>query len=458
MADLRLIKWNHHLNEHFWSDDRFRSFLQNGVWFNPFTNTPENTIRKDGTVISRGCIGEIARILAALPQADPGRLASLQGILSKHPELSPQEEDDNGGEVTIDSGDFTLGGSGNLNDDFLSDSPEELFNGGITGKPALTPLETPAPQPTPIPELTFENDAIQPELEVITTSHDNDTVSLGEQEDQGSQGGGFHDNDSDLAQAAKVQQQLLGDIPDIAHAEIALHYEPCHYVGGDFYDFIQLKDGRWFILMGDVSGHGVQAAMVVQSIIKALRFICHYATNPDVVEIMATLNDSVKNDLISGQFFTCFAGIIDTSNPEKTVIEAACCGHHPSIIVNAYGPTYMRSVGTKGMAVGLSTGKMLQRVTKVDVIELLPGDALFVWTDGLSEAMNAESEEFGDWRTRAACIAHADQDIKVQVDALVEYVLSFSEGVRQDDMSVLALRVPHPDDPSPETEDDGAAD
>ena len=145
-------------------------------------------------------------------------------------------------------------------------------------------------------------------------------------------------------------------------------------------------------------------------------------------------------------------------SPEKAVIEAACCGHHPSIIVNAYGPTYMRSVGTKGMAVGLSSGKMLKRVTKVDIIELFPGDALFVWTDGLSEAMNAENEEFGDWRTRAACIAHADQDIKVQIDSLVDYVLSFSEGVRQDDMSVLALRVPHPDDPSPETEDDGAAD
>ena len=132
MADLRLIKWNHHLNEHFWNDDRFRLFLPNGVWFNPFTDAPEITIRKDGSVISRGCIGEIARILADLPQADPGRLSSLQGILAKHPELQPQDEEDGNSEVTIDSGDFTIGGSGTIADSFQNDtdSPEGLFNGG----------------------------------------------------------------------------------------------------------------------------------------------------------------------------------------------------------------------------------------------------------------------------------------------------------------------------------------
>ena len=111
---------------------------------------------------------------------------------------------------------------------------------------------------------------------------------------------------------------------------------------------------------------------MVQSIIKSLRFICQYAAHPDVIEIMATLNDSIKADLVSGQFFTCFAGIADTSDPRKTIIEAACFGHHPSIVTNAYGPVYMRSVGTKGMAVGLSTGAMMKRLGKVDIIELDP--------------------------------------------------------------------------------------
>lgn len=478
MADLRFIKWNHHLNEHFWNDERFRLFMEDGRWFNPFTRKVVDHIRKDGSVISRGTIGEIGRTLAAIPQAEPARLPSLESLLSKHPELSPQEESDDG-EVTIDSGDFSFGqgqeGGSSLGP--LSDDPDDFFHGGITGgkksKATIPELDTTAPPipslptiPTPTTAAAAEGDdrSNTDQDKAANAEADRQTVSLSLTEIEGadsadssensSPGGGFHDADSDLAMAAKVQQQLLGSIPDIVNAEIALHYEPCHYVGGDFYDFIPLKDGRWFILLGDVSGHGVQAALVVQSIIKTLRFVCQYATTPDVLEIMATLNDGVKQDLLSGQFFTCFAAIVDTRNPDLVVVEAACCGHHPSIVVNAYGPTYMRSVGTKGMAVGLSSGSMLKKVTKVDRIELSAGDCLFVWTDGLSEAMSPDEEEFGDWRTRAACIAHADHDIKDQVDALVEYVLSFSGGIRQDDMSVLALRVPHPDDQFDEDDQD----
>ncbi|TVR44205.1 MAG: hypothetical protein EA402_07575 [Planctomycetota bacterium] len=475
MADLRHIKWSHHLNENFWNDERYRLFLDNGLWFNPFSRQVDQQIRKDGSVISRGTIGEIARTLAAMPQADPTRLTSLEVLLSKHPELSPQEESEDQ-EVTIDSGDFSFG---QQTSQLESDSPEGFFHGGISApkngskEPAKTagtdpgkPSERSLRRHSSIPELPLE---IDPPAAVSTPTvngdrpstdmmvNDHRTVTLSDPNEtmarSDSEGGGFHDNNSDLEMAARVQQQLLGKVPDIPNADIALHYEPCHYVGGDFYDFIELKDGRWFILLGDVSGHGVQAALVVQSIIKTLRFICMYATDPEVLEIMATLNDSVKSDLISGQFFTCFAAIVDSRNPDKVVVEAACCGHHPSIVVNAYGPVYMRSVGTKGMAVGLSSGKMMKQVTSVDTIELGPGDCLFVWTDGLSEAMSPEEEEFGDWRTRAACIAHADQDIKDQVDALVEYVLSFSGGIRQDDMSVMALRVPHPDDAVDEEEE-----
>ena len=131
MGDLRLIKWNHLLNEHFWNDERYRLFLENGCWFNPFTNNVDPSIRKDGNVISRGTISDIARALAINPQADPSRLSSLQSILNKNPELSPQEEDDGQGEITIDSGDFTIGGPGNTLPQSLQDDAESFFDGSF---------------------------------------------------------------------------------------------------------------------------------------------------------------------------------------------------------------------------------------------------------------------------------------------------------------------------------------
>jgi serine phosphatase RsbU (regulator of sigma subunit) len=261
-----------------------------------------------------------------------------------------------------------------------------------------------------------------------------------------------HDESPDLEMARKVQQQLLGNIPDIPQLKVALHYEPFHFIGGDFYDFIQLKDRRWFVMLGDVSGHGVQAALVVSSIIKTLRFICQYSQEPDLVEILCTLNDSVRDDMVRGQFATCFAAIVDTR--DTVTVECCCCGHHESVITNAYGPVFMRALGSKGMAIGIAKGDLMRRALVPESTELQPGDTLWVYTDGVCGAMNADNEEFEHWRSRAACIAHVDFPLDVQVQNLIGYVLEFTGGVRQDDLSAMALRVPHPDDL---TEEEAAA-
>ncbi|TVR13333.1 MAG: hypothetical protein EA401_06970 [Planctomycetota bacterium] len=459
MPELRLIQWRHHLAEHFWNDERFRLFSHDGTWLNPFTGQKVAGISQSGKTIDQKAIDTIAGILAKIPQAHPSRLPSLQTLMDQFPDLV-SEDDGEDNEITISSEDFSLDTSTQDIPHDRADSAEDLFHGGIARirrSPSQTPTPSPAAPPTRPRPTASSDDLPAPEASPSDhEDHDNETVSLGnvsEDSDSTGQGGGFHDAESDLEMAARVQQQMLGEIPAIANAEIALHYEACHYVGGDFYHFIELADSQWFALIGDVSGHGIQAALVVQNIIKSLHFICRQGASLNVLEIMAQLNDSIRSDLLSGQFFTCFAGIIDARHEGRIVVESVCCGHHPSIIVNPYGPIYMRSIGTKGMAVGLSSGSMMKKVTRIDTIELLPGDCLFVWTDGLSEAMSPDEEEFGDWRTRAACIAHADRPIEEQIDALMDYVFSFSQNIRHDDMSVMALRVPHPDDEYDEDED-----
>ncbi len=248
----------------------------------------------------------------------------------------------------------------------------------------------------------------------------------------------LHQETDDLEQARAVQHHLMGNIPDLDGIEFGLHFEPYRYIGGDFYDFVRISDKQLFFIVGDVSGHGTQAALVVGSILKSIRHLLLDMSTFDLVDILCHLNDDVRNDLIAGQFFTAFVGILDLS--EKRRMQGICAGHHPCICLNPNGPTYMRRVGKNGMALGMTEGAIFRRQLKVVAEHFIPGDTLCIYTDGVQEAMNKQGTEFGHWGARASFCRHIELPANELTERVAHEASAYADGKPQDDMTVMAIR------------------
>ncbi len=154
--------------------------------------------------------------------------------------------------------------------------------------------------------------------------------------------------DEDLDKAERILDKLLSPLPAVQGFGFTLHYEPHSQVGGDFYECQEIDPGRFFIALGDVSGHGVQGALVVVAALKSLRYVLK--TERDLVTIVGRLNDEVKGDLVSGQFITMFAGLLDTGT---RTLQCVCAGHHPAVMISRERPEVVRRIGSGGAAIGL---------------------------------------------------------------------------------------------------------
>ncbi len=245
--------------------------------------------------------------------------------------------------------------------------------------------------------------------------------------------------DADLKRAVEIQTQAMGKIPEIPNYEFAVHYEGYSQVSGDFYTVIPLDETRFFIMLGDVTGHGVQAALVVSSAMKTLRLITRSCS--DLVEIVTQLNDEIKADLLSGQFITGFAAVLDTETDELNCILA---GHHPCLLINLHKEVVARRIGQKGMAMGLIGGKLFQNSLRVSTIQLDEGDCLVQYSDGIIEAMDDQNEEYGHFRVISSIINNYDLPPEDLVTALADEVKVFSNNDVGDDLTMIALSIPLP--------------
>ena len=243
--------------------------------------------------------------------------------------------------------------------------------------------------------------------------------------------------ESDLKRAQEIQTQSLGPLPEIPNYECAVHYEGYSQVSGDFYTAIPLSDSRYFIMLGDVTGHGVQAALVVATAMKTLRLLTR--TTQDLVELVTQLNDEIKSDLLSGQFITGFAGILDTETDELQCILA---GHHPCLLMNMNRANVLQKIGQKGMAMGLVAGKLFQNSLRVTTIQLSEGDCLIQYSDGIIEAMDSEKEEYGHHRVMSSMLANFEKSSEEIVACMADEVKVFCNNDVGDDLTILSLSIP----------------
>jgi serine phosphatase RsbU (regulator of sigma subunit) len=203
-------------------------------------------------------------------------------------------------------------------------------------------------------------------------------------------------------------------------------------VGGDFYDFLELKDGRLGIVVGDATGKGVPAALVMASARSMLRAVAQALGSSSPGDVLARVNEVLVTDIPSNMFVTCFYGVLD---PKSGTFTYANAGHDLPYLWHSGDAEELRA---RGMPLGLMPGMSYEQ--KEIVLE--PKDIALLYSDGLVEAHDPTTGEmFGFPRLRALIAEHAAEERALE-EALLEELHSFvGEGWEQeDDITLLTLR------------------
>jgi serine phosphatase RsbU (regulator of sigma subunit) len=237
--------------------------------------------------------------------------------------------------------------------------------------------------------------------------------------------------EQELRLARSIQRASLPEeVPTLEGWQISPFYRPAREVGGDFYDFFELPDGRLGIVVGDATGKGVPAALVMASTRSMLRAVAQ-ASNYSPGEVLRRVNDPLVTDIPPNMFITCFYCILD---PESGRLKYANAGHDLPYLHRRRGEA--EELRARGMPLGLMPGMGYEE--KEIVLEA--GEATLFYSDGLVEAHDPEGHMFSFPRLRALIAQHAEKESLEK--ALLEELYSFvGEGWEQeDDITLLALR------------------
>lgn len=234
--------------------------------------------------------------------------------------------------------------------------------------------------------------------------------------------------DRDLRVAAEIQRALLPEPKfESAGLDLAAVTVPCRTIGGDFYDYLDVGEGRFGFTLGDVSGKGPPAALLaaaVQSI-----FAAQAALGGNPAETMARINRALLRRAIEARFATMFYGVLWNDGR----LSYCNAGHESPIIV---GRT-QRSLETGGVVLGLFDNAKYDAET----VQLEPGDTIVVFSDGVSEARNGADEELGRERLVTALSSTRNLGAEATLERLLAAVRDFTAGAPQaDDVTALVLR------------------
>jgi phosphoserine phosphatase RsbU/P len=227
-------------------------------------------------------------------------------------------------------------------------------------------------------------------------------------------------------EARAIQQALLPkSSPYVPGFVISGHSIPARAVGGDWYDFIPFSDGRWGIVLADVSGKGTAAALLMSATRGMLRSLAEACCSPS--EVLTKLNGLLVEDFPAGKFVTLVYAVLD---PAMRTVTFANAGHLPPLLVDANGPRFLST--ESGLPLGLSCGKYSE-----STVNLGPDSRLVFYSDGITEALNANEEEYGADRL---AVRAAGSDVSALT--ILDDVRAFAHGVLpNDDASVVFVKV-----------------
>ncbi len=238
--------------------------------------------------------------------------------------------------------------------------------------------------------------------------------------------------------AKEIQHMLLPrGFPRIEGYEIASFYKAAKEVGGDYFDFVWVDKDTLGIAIADVSGKGVPGSLVMTMIRTALRLEAR--GNLSSSDVLVKVNEFVSEDIKKGMFITMFYIVLDSRN---RIVNFSSAGHNPVIL---YRSSQKKSyyLNPEGFPVGISIDdeNLFAKSIRTDSIGLVKGDLLIAYTDGVTEAMNPDREQYGEERFLDAIRRYGHLPVGDFVRSLQDEILDFTQGHPQnDDITLLVIQ------------------
>ena len=238
--------------------------------------------------------------------------------------------------------------------------------------------------------------------------------------------------DREWAEACEVQRGFMPDLlPGIETLSCSARCRQLRELGGDCYDFVPLTENRLAVTVGDASGKGLAAALMISNVQSALRTAA-LLKGDDGTAVLELVNRQVHASALSDRYATLFYGVFDSSTRTLHYVNA---GHNPPMVIRRGGSIDWLETG--GAPVGIFSGWTYEE----GAIQLNPGDLVLAYTDGVTEVMNPAGEQWGVEGLQKAAAENAQQSPEDIVHAIFESIDEFSRGRQTDDETVVVMRV-----------------
>ena len=237
--------------------------------------------------------------------------------------------------------------------------------------------------------------------------------------------------EADLTQASEIQRSLLPTEPPVYDGwELAGLNLPCRTVGGDYFDFIPYQDGRLAVVVGDVSGKGLPAALLMSSLQAKVHMLRE--TNPSPSQAVGTLNRSLTERCPLGKFITFFYALLD---PASGAVAYSNAGHNNPLLLRRDGSVEV--LPGNGLVMGLFAAVHYE----VKKTKLAPGDMLVLYSDGVTEAADTADVEFGEQGLAEFLVARKSERCEDMVNQLVEHMRKWrGTSSFADDFTIVLVR------------------
>jgi len=242
----------------------------------------------------------------------------------------------------------------------------------------------------------------------------------------------------ELEVAQDIQRRFTPqEKPSIPRINLKGVYYPAYEVGGDYLDYFQTDSGNWVVVIADVSGKGIPAALVMTMLRSTFRAEARYETSAK--KLMCAVNELMIEDLDDKSFVTALCLIIDKEGKSMSYARA---GHPPLLIQHANNGNAPKSINPKGLALGMVSGKEFSDRMEEVILNLLHGDRYLIFTDGLLEAMDADRKFYGIKRLLELMSRGKGQEPEKVIKTILDDVAVFIRSEPyHDDLTMLAMEV-----------------
>ena len=242
--------------------------------------------------------------------------------------------------------------------------------------------------------------------------------------------------EAELHTAGEVQRILLpSEEPRLRGYTVSGRNRPAKILSGDFYDYVRPDFHRFGVIVADVSGKGFPAALIAATCRSSLQAHAQAEASPSAV--LSAVNRQIFNDIREDMFISAIYFVFEEGNPTIRLSRAG----HPLPLVWRKATGHVESISSPGLGLGIDAGEVFDRVTKDVAFNLEPGDCMLVFTDGVTEAENAEGDEFGEERLKQILTDFAEGSTDALVDEVTRAVSEFcGKNPPSDDVTLVALK------------------